>query len=301
MADLSEDELTRFSDMLATRTAAAQRHVAALRVPGSRPLTATLWRPGIAVASDQVFPKESGAELVLHDGRTVAAQVAGRDAGTNVVALRFEPGTEPAVRLATEPQLGALALTLAAGRDGTPVVRLTIVRSLGPAWTSLAGGRIDRRIVLDVVLSSGEEGGPVLDAAGGLLGMSTAAPRGRALVIPAATIERVLTPLLATGRVERGWLGTALHPVALPSDVANAVALDRGLMVMRLDPDGPAASAGVIVGDILIGVGDAPARHPADISRRLGPDSVGQQLPLQLIRAGAALTLNATITARPAE
>ena len=70
---------------------------------------------------------------------------------------------------------------------------------------------------------------------------------------------------------------------------------------MRLDPDGPAASAGVMVGDILIGVGDAPARHPGEISRRLGPDSVGQQLPLRLIRAGAALTLNATITARPAE
>jgi S1-C subfamily serine protease len=301
MTEVPQDELSRLSDALAARTAAAQRHVAALRAPGARSLTATLWRPGVAVASDQVFPTESAAELVLPGGRTISAEVAGRDTGTNIVALRFEPGTEAAVPPAAESCLGALALMLSAGRDGTPVVRLTIVRSLGPAWHSLAGGRIDRRIVLDAVLSGGEEGGPVLDAAGGLLGMSTAGPRGRALVIPVATIERVLSPLLATGRIERGWLGAALHPVALPANIADAVALDRGLMVLRLDPDGPAARAGVMVGDILIGVGDVPARHPGEISRRLGPESVGQQLRLRLIRAGAAQILNAMITARPAE
>jgi S1-C subfamily serine protease len=301
MVDPVQDELTRLSEALAARTASAQRHVAAVRVPGARMLSATVWRAGVAVASDQVFPRTSEIELVADGGRTVTAQVAGRDAATNVVALRFAPGTEAAVPLASEPQLGALALMLSADRDGMPVVRLTLQRSVGPAWHSLAGGRIDRRIVLDAVLSRGEEGGPVFDAAGGLLGMSTAGPRGRALVIPAATIERVLTPLLAAGRIERGWLGAALHPVALPANVADAGALDRGLMVLRLDPNGPAARAGVMVGDILLGVGDAPARYPGEISRRLGSDTVGKQLSLHLIRAGAVQTLTATITARPAE
>src|SRR4029077_21181698 len=85
-----------------------------------------------------------------------------------------------------DPALGALVLTLAADARGAPLVRLGIVRSLGPAWHSRGGGRIDRRITLDLHLSGAEEGGPVVDAAGALLGMSTAGPRGRALVIPAS-------------------------------------------------------------------------------------------------------------------
>src|SRR5205823_7473235 len=107
--------------------------------------------------------------------------------------------------------------------------RLGLVRALGPAWHSLAGGLIDRRIELDLRLSARDEGGPVLDAGGALLGMSTAGPRGRGMVIPTATIARVVEPLLATGRVQRGWLGVAMHPVALPSAIAAETGQDRGL------------------------------------------------------------------------
>jgi S1-C subfamily serine protease len=300
MSEVLQDELTRLSDVLAARAAAATPHVAGLRASGTRPLTATLWRAGVAVASEQCFPQTAEAELVLPDGRSVAAQVAGRDPATNVIALRFEDGAvSGASAAAAEPRLGALALLVAAGGDGTPSVRLTMLRAVGPAWHSRLGGRIDRRIALDALLARGEEGGPVFDAAGRLIGMSTAGPRGRGLVIPAATIDRVLVPLLAAGRIERGWLGSALHPVALPPDTAAAAGLDRGLMVLRLAPDGPAAQAGIIAGDILLRIGDVAARYPGEISRRLGPESVGQKLSLQLARAGAVLTLTATITARP--
>jgi S1-C subfamily serine protease len=295
-----QNGLTQFSETLAARTGAAERFVASLRVKGSRPLSATVMRPGVAISSEQVFPKAGEAELQWCDGRKVAARVAGRDPATNILALRFEEGTEPLPPAAGEPRLGALALLLAADRGGGPVVRLTILRALGPAWHSLLGGHIDRRIALDLTLSGGEEGGPVFDVAGGFLGMSTAGPRGRALVIPAATIERVLAPLLAAGRVERGWLGAAVHPVALPETIAGEVAQDRGLMVLRLKPEGPAARAGVLAGDILIRVGEVPALHPGDLARLLGPESVGQMLPLHLLRAGAPLSLTAIVTARPA-
>src|SRR5262245_8822679 len=71
-----------------------------------------------------------------------------------------------------EPQAGALALAFGA-QEGGVCVRLGVVHSVGPAWYSRAGGRIDRRITLDIGVSPTEEGGPVLDAGGGLLGMST--------------------------------------------------------------------------------------------------------------------------------
>lgn len=295
-----QNVLMEFSQALAARADGGKALVAGLAVPHARPLTATLWRADVAITSEQVFPRVEAAELTLPDGRTVPARVAGRDPGTNILALRTDGGAAIASPpAAAEPSLGALALVMAADPASLPSARLTAVRALGPAWHSFHGGRIDRRIALDLVLSRGEEGGPVFDMAGGLLGMSTAGPRGRALVIPAATIERVLAPLLAAGRIERGWLGVALHPVALPDAIAAAAGQERGLIVLRLAADGPAAKAGLLVGDILVAVGDSPALHPAEIAHRLGPDSIGQAIALKLVRAGTVTSLNATVMARP--
>jgi serine protease Do len=131
--------------------------------------------------------------------------------------------------------------------------------------------------------------------------MSTAGPGGRALVIPAATIDQILTPLLSAGSVERGWLGVALHPVALAAAVASATGQDRGLMVMHVTTDGPAAKAGILAGDILVAVGGVPAIRPREIARQLGQESVGKSVELRLLRSGSPLTLSVTVTARPAE
>src|SRR5438132_450505 len=156
-----------------------------------------------------------------------------------------------------------------------------------------------RRITLDLHLSGGEEGGPVVDAAGALLGMSTAGPRGRALVIPASTVNRILPPLIQTGRVARGWLGAALYPVALSDAVSQQIGQDSGLMVLRVAEGGPAAAAGVIAGDILVAIGGTVVGRPSRIAQSFGPESIGQQLELSLLRAGTRLTLNATIATRP--
>ena len=295
-----EDTLTRLSDALAARAAAASALVVCIQATGTGPRSGTLWRSDVVVASEQVFPKTDRADIVLAGGRRVGARVAGRDRGTNLVALRLEQPIESALPTAAEPRLGEFALALAAGAGGDPRIRLGVVRTVGPAWQSLLGGRIDRRISLDLVISRAEEGGPVVTAAGGLLGMSTAGPRGRALVIPAATVERVLDPLLAAGRIDRGWLGVALHPVALPDAAKTEAAQDRGLMVMQIAPGGPAEKAGVLAGDILIAVDGAPASRPNAIARQLGPESIGNQVELRLIRAGALRIVAATVTARPA-
>jgi S1-C subfamily serine protease len=300
MSDQVQDALTQFSDALAARAAAARPLVAGIRTAHSRPRSGVLWRADVAVASEQVFPKTDAAELVLADGMTVKASVAGRDRGTNIVALRLERPVESRRPAAAEARFGGLALVFAADGSGEPMVRMGIVRALGPAWHSLAGGWIDRRILLDLRVSSGEEGGPVLDADGGLLGMSTAGPGGRALVIPSATIDQILSPLLTAGSVERGWLGVALHPVALAEAAAAASGQDRGLMVLRVSADMPAAKAGILAGDILVAVGGAPATHPREIARQLGPESVGKSIELRLLRSGSMLALNAMVTARPA-
>jgi S1-C subfamily serine protease len=300
MPDQTRDALTQFSEALAARVTAAAGLVASIHAPHSRPRSGILWRRDVVVASEQVFPKAETAEIVLANGRHVTAQIAGRDRGTNIVALRLDAPIDVAAPAAAEPRLGSLALGLGADHGGAPIVRLGVIGSLGPAWHSLAGGRIDRRISLDFPVSRGEEGGPVLDAAGHMLGMSTGGPGGRALVIPVATIERVLDPLLATGRIDRGWLGLALHPVTLPEATKVEGGQQGGLMVMQVAQDGPAAKAGVLAGDILVAVDGAPASRPTEIARQFGPESIGKQVELRVVRSGALRTLATTITARPA-
>ena len=168
MPDNTQDALSQFSAALAERVAAARGLVAGIRMRGHSLRSGTLWRKDVVVASEQALPKAEEAEVALADGGSFAARVAGRDPGTNVAVLRLDGAPEPAPLAAEEPRPGALVLALAADGVGGVAVRLGAVHSVGPAWHSRAGGRIDRRIGLDLRLERGEEGGPVLDAAGGL-------------------------------------------------------------------------------------------------------------------------------------
>jgi S1-C subfamily serine protease len=300
MADIAQNPLTHLSEALAERAKLAHPLVAGIMVQGHRMRSGTVWRKDVIVASEQAFPDVSEARVSLADGRDLAAQVAGRDPGTNVIAFRVDGIPDPAPLTAAELQPGALALAFGSGETGI-AVRLGVIHSVGPSWHSRAGGRIDRRITLDIAVTRGEEGGPVLDAAGGLLGISTLGPRGSVLVIPRATIDAVLEPLLSKGRVERGWLGVSVQPVLVPEALQAAAGQSRGLMVMGVSRDGPAAQAAVHAGDILVAIGGESVINSAMVAQRLGPDSVGRQVELRLIRAGQLLALSATVGVRPAQ
>ncbi len=298
MPDIVQDPLSGLSDALVERARRAQPLVARIEVEGRAMLSGTLWRKDVVVASEQAFGRVEEAKVVLGDGSSFAAHLAGRDPGTNVVAFKLDGTLDPAPLAAVEPHPGALVLAF--GADGAGVsVRLGVIHSVGPAWHSRAGGRVDRRIILDMTLSRREEGGPVVDAAGGLLGISTLGPGRRVLVIPTATVEGVLEPLLSNGRVERGWLGLALQPVLVPEAMQAAAGQSRGLMIMGVAKDGPAAQAGVLAGDILVTIGGEGVSRPAMVAQRLGPEAVGQPIELRLLRAGAVLSLTATVAARP--
>jgi S1-C subfamily serine protease len=297
-AEGSSNPLVALSAALAALVAAAMPRAIGVRAKGAPPLSGTLWRADVVVASEQVFPDVGEAEILHPDGAMSRARVAGRDPGTNVVALRLDTSVEIAPPASAEPSHGGLALVLSAGLGG-PQARLGLVSRLGPAWVSRAGGQIDRHIGLDLLIGTRSEGGPVFDAAGGLLGMVTAGPDTRGLVIPAATIDRVIGPLLATGRVARGWLGLGMQPIALDDDLATQSGHRRGLMVMQVAPGGPAAGAGLIPGDIIVELAGTPVGRLRRIAQLLGPDSVGRGIELGLIRAGAPLRVTLTIGERP--
>jgi S1-C subfamily serine protease len=280
--------------------AAATPRAVGIRAKGAPSLTGTLWRPDVVVASEQIFPDVGEAEILYPDGALSPARVAGRDPGTNVVALLLDTPVEIAPLASAEPSHGGLALILSAELGG-PRARLGLISRLGPAWVSRAGGQIDRYIGIDLMIGARGEGGPVFDASGGLLGMATAGPDRRGPVIPAATIDRVIGPLLATGRIARGWLGLGLQPIALDDDLPNQSDHRRGLMVIQVAPGGPAASAGLMPGDIIVELAGTSVGRLRRIAHLLGPDSIGRDIELGLIRAGAPKRVTVTPGERLAE
>ncbi len=292
------DLLEQISTALADRVAAAAPCVVAIGT-GRRHVSGILWRPDVVVTSAQELP-DRGEFTLRRAGGEMTAQLAGRDSGTNVAVLRLAAPNDAALPpAAPAPRVGTLALLVGADDAGAATGRLGMVHATGPEWHSQAGGRIDALLRMDVRLGT-DEGGPVLDAAGRLLGMSTAGPRRRALVIPAATVERVLDPLLAEGRVARGWLGVGLQPVMVPDSLRAAAGRDSGMMVVSLAAGGPAAAAGVLPGDIMLDLDGTPVRRPRALAAAMGPERIGQSVTLRLLRAGALETLSVVIAARPA-
>jgi S1-C subfamily serine protease len=195
-------------------------------------------------------------------------------------------------------RVGNLALLVGADALGAVTGRLAMVHALGDAWHSMAGGRIDALIRLDVRLGS-DEGGPVLDSTGALLGMSTSGPRRRALVIPSATIARVVDPLLEHGHVARGWLGVGLQPVAIPDALHAPTGQSRGAMVLQLVAKGPAEQAGVLPGDILLSIDDFRFGQRRGLASLMGPDRIGKSVTVRLLRAGEMREVGVLISARP--
>lgn len=293
------DPLEQLSEALADRLAAASPFVVAIRT-GRRDYSGILWRDDVVVTSEQILPDTTDF-TILRAGTNIAARLAGRDAGTNVAALRLSQGLGgllPPVE--ATPRAGSLALIVGADSNGAPTGRLGMVHATGPAWNSEAGGRIDSLLRLDARLAA-DEGGPVLTLGNKLIGMSTAGPRRRALVIPAATIDRVLGPLLTEGRVPRGWLGVGLQHVAVPERMRDAAGRDAGMMVVGLASGSPAEQAGVLPGDIILEVDGRQTGRARGLATSLLPDRIGQPATLKLIRAGEVRMVTVTIGARPAK
>ena len=296
--DPNPDFLAALSDTLQARATAAAPAVAALDWGGRFTLSAVLWRDGVAVTSEQSLPEAPACAAILPGGARVPATLAGRDPATNLAVLRLQ-ATAPALPAAEAEGPGALALAL--GRDGEAAlfVRLGTLERVGPAWQSQRGGRIDRLIRLGLRLDGAAEGGPVIDARGSLLGMSTFGPRRSVLVIPAATIARIAAALLERGRVARGWLGVGLHPVALPRDLVERAGTASGLMVVSL-VDGAPAAAALLPGDILLEAGVQRLDSARALAAALHEDTIGKELILKLIRGGELIQRTLVVAVRPA-
>jgi S1-C subfamily serine protease len=293
--------LGELSAALEAQASAARAIAVAIRNSAHQHVSGMIWQAQVVITSEQAVGGRDEYEIVNARGEATRARIAGRDTGTNLLVLQPETALAFDPIAAGNARVGALACALGADVTGATTARLGIVHSVGPQWVSRAGGRIEQRIDLDIRLGRTEEGGPVLDAGGALLGMSTLGARGEVLVIPRATIERIVPELLQHGRVPRGWLGLALQPVAVPDALRDAAGQRSGMMVMSSVEGGPGAGAGVTAGDILLTIAGTSVRRVRQLAAVLDNDSIGKRLELRLIRGGEIRTVEVSIAARPQE
>jgi S1-C subfamily serine protease len=293
MSNTAFPSLEHLSAAAADAIATAAPSVVAVNTRRTR-ASGFVWQPGWIVTSEEALPEDEEAEITLPGGKTVAARLAGRDPTTNIVLLRVEGAAAPPMAFdRAAVRAGEFVLALGA-REGLPLCAGGVVSLAGPAWRSLRGGEIDARIELDLRLRPSAEGGVVLNARGGAIGMTVFGPRRRVLVIPGATIERVAGQIAAHGRVPRGYLGLSLQPVKV-----NHASV--GAMVMGVAEQGPGAAAGIHQGDIIMAVDGEPIRGERLLLRPLGPASVGTLLALSLQRAGEPVDVQLTVGERPAD
>jgi len=302
----SGDALVAFSNDLAAAVERAGRATVAIHARRRIPSSGVHWRPGVVVTANHTVRKDEEITVTLGTGETVAATLAGRDAGTDLAVLRLAgaaAASAPTADVAGAEALAVGRLVLAVGRpgDGGATASLGIISALGPEWRTWHGGRIDRFVRLDLAIYDGFSGGPLVDAAGRVLGVNTSGlARGAAIAVPAATVERVAGQLLEKGRVARGYLGLGMQPARLPDALRQSLGLpgEGALLVVSVESGGPADRGGILLGDVLVALDGTYVQEPGDVLALLGPERVGSTMTARLVRGGVEVTRTITVGER---
>ena len=288
------NELTALSTELADVVGKVGKSVVAVDARPRFGSSGVFWRPGIVVTAEHTIRREEEIEIALPDGKKTTASVAGSDPGTDLAVLKVEgyAGDAPALASA-DPAPGNLALSIGRSPDSGVNATMGIISAVSGSWRTWRGGRLDRYIRLDLTLFPASSGGLVVNTNGEAIGIATSVlSRIAGLAIPASTVNRVVDEILSRGHVARGYLGVGLQPVELPDH-------HKGLIVLSLEADGPAAKAGVLIGDVLVSLGGTAVTDTDDIQSVLEHHAVGQTIEAGVVRGGSAVKIGVVIGERP--
>jgi S1-C subfamily serine protease len=317
--------LVQLSNAITAQVTAASRLLVAIRTGPNRHISGLIWRSDLVLTSDQALPVRDGYTLALPDGTLRAAKEVGRDPAGNIALLKLDrAAASVAIRPPIEAVVGAFVLVLAADATARPLARAGIIHRVPPGRGD-DSGEPDRLLTLDLPFRLIEEGGPVLDATGGLLGMALCGAEGEAMVVRYAILANMVAETSGTeasGLDEphdglpdpdrpwsdhmpeaispRAWLGVALRPMPVPVDLRADAGARLGRMILSLSPNGPADLAGLEPGDLLLSLDGVSIGGPNTLRRFLSPDRVGRRVMVRLVRSGAILTVGLTVEAEPA-
>jgi S1-C subfamily serine protease len=291
--------LTDLSDALAAAVSAAGPSVARVDARNRYPASGIVYAAeGIVVTASHVVRREEGITIGVGE-EDIPAELVGRDPTTDIAVLRASTGGLTPARWGDADQLKVGHVTLALGRPGKTVrATMGIASAVGGEWRSPAGGRFERYVLADVAMHPGFSGGPLLGLDGGVLGMNTSGLlRAATPSIPIADVKRIADALLAHGTVSRGYLGITPQPARLSADLAEKLGRETGLLVTSVEPEGPAAKSGLLLGDVIVGFDGASVTHPDDLFGALA-DAAGRSIVLGIVRGGQAIEVEVEVGER---
>jgi serine protease Do len=271
----------------------ARASVVQIRVHGRGVGAGVVWDADGGIITNQhvVGATESAVQVLLADGRKLQAQVVRRHRSADLALLQVPAGGLQPATAGDSRGLRVGQLVFAIGHPwGQPdVVTAGIVSGIGEPLSDRGGGSAEF-IRSDVHLAPGNSGGPLIDAAGQVVGINSMIVGGDlSMAIPIHAVER----WLARGHVPRPFLGVELRPVELRGSRAR----EAGLLIAGLRADGPAERAGLLLGDVVIGVDDHSVPEPESMAEALAAHGPGDTAVLQVVRAGAVQHLQVSLGA----
>lgn len=317
MSDILNDLSNAMADAVDALAPAIVRVDARNRLPA----TGLVWNAeGVIVTAHHVVERDDNIHITLSDGSTHEATLVGRDPHNDLAVLKVDAALTPAAWGENE-HLRVGNLVLALGKPGEQVqATLGVVSALisaaerkrrmekrgkrGRGRGRRGGNRMmnilaDGHIRTDVVMYPGFSGGPLVSGDGAVHGLNTSGfGNGVSITVPVATIRATVNTLMAHGKMKQGYLGVGLQPARLPENVAEELEQETGLLVVSVQDDSPAASGGLYVGDIIVALDDEAVEQVEELMAMLSGERVGQVVPVQIVRGGAAQRLNVTIGER---
>jgi S1-C subfamily serine protease len=280
-------DIQTLSDGLTAAVEAASASTLTVDARRKFPASGIAYAADLVLTADHVVTREEEIRVGLPDGKSASATLAGRDPGSDLALLRLNEKILTPAKTNPNPKVGQLVLAL--GRPSTAGIQASfgIISAIsGPART-WRGGLLDQFLQTETVPYPGFSGGPLIDAAGAILGLNTSGlTRGEALTIPVRVAWSIAEALAQHGSVKRGYLGVRTQPV------------ETGLLILWLEKDGPAEKGGLLVGDILTKVNGHALHDADDLFAALTSDTVGQSTAVEILRGGQAQTVHVTVGER---
>jgi S1-C subfamily serine protease len=250
----------------------------------------------LVTAAERLHGADSVTVQTVHG--TVPAEILACDLSIDVAVLKAMTGA-PGISAARPSSLASGDDVVIAGRgESSAAIVWTHVEQVGPAWRSRTGGELDRLIRLSPGLHPAIEGGGAFDLEGRLCAMAVRGPRHQTLGIPSETIERLVSTVLQHGHLPRPYLGVRLQPVRLDDALRRKFARNvaEAVIVVGVEPESPASSANLLLGDIIASVAGRPIENALDLKIALSRMPLGSSIGVQIYRAGERL--DATVTVR---
>src|ERR1700756_544656 len=267
------------------------------------PSSGIQWRKGFIVTAHHTIRREEDITVVTAGEKPFKANPAGRDPSTDLAILKVsDEGALPIPSFGDGGvKLGHVVLALGRSRGSNLVASAGIVGGISGEWEPRRGGRVDKHKRLSLELYPGFSGGPLVNAQGKVVGINTRGlSRGRAVTIPLATVNRIVDELIEKGHIAKPYLGLAMQPVPVPESLRGKApgSGQSAVLVVHVEPAGPADRAGVLLGDVVIELQGKPVEDTGDIQQLLGLSKIGETVEATVLRGGAPVKLSITLADR---